>query len=244
MDTSYSLVWEDSFETTGRPDQSKWSYDIGHGKRGWGNEESQFYTNKDENCRVEDGRLIITAIQNVDTSCTSARIHSYGKASWKYGRFEIRAKLPGGKGTWPAIWMLSDGIREGVPWPLCGEIDIMEHVGRDPEKIHFSLHTADYNHRKDTQITSTKKISGILEGFHTYRMDWDEEGFQYFVDDEPMCTFCKEGKTRIEEWPFDQPFHLILNLAIGGHWGGEVDDAVFPAVMEVEFVRVYKKIQG
>ncbi len=241
MDKAYNLVWADEFTTDGPVDSAKWTCELGHGIRGWGNAESQEYRDDLEHCRVENGRLIITGTKSEQSETYgSARIHTYGKSSWQYGRFEIRAKLPTGRGTWPALWMLSDAHKEGTPWPLCGEIDIMEHVGRNPEVIHFSLHTQEFNHPKKTQITGYHTMSGILEGFHTYRMDWTPEGFEFFVDGKLFNSFLKAGKSTIEEWPFDQPFHLIVNLAIGGHWGGEIDDSVLPATLELEYIRVYQ----
>jgi beta-glucanase (GH16 family) len=240
MSEIYKQVWSDEFDYNGAPDPEKWSFEIGHGHHGWGNNEAQYYTDAPGNCRVEDGRLIITADRSGDR-ITSARIHSYGHQSWTYGRFEFRAKLPTGPGTWPAVWMLGDSIHNGGSWPLCGEIDFMEHIGRKAGQVHFSLHSASHNHNKKNQETSFHQIDGILEGFHTYRMDWTPEGFSFYIDNEFYASFVKGSKDGVEEWPFDQPHHLIINLAIGGYWGGEYSDDIFPARFELEYVRVFQK---
>jgi beta-glucanase (GH16 family) len=182
---------------------------------------------------------VITAIkEEIDGHpITSARLVSRGKKHWLYGRFELRAKMPAGAGTWPAIWML--GIdEEKVGWPRMGEIDIMEHVGRDQDTIHFSLHTGKYNHSKRTQITHTTKIEGVSDHFHDYVMEWDEEKISFEVDGVEHCKFYK--KDYIDSWPFDKPHYLILNVAIGGGFGGKADMDCLPASMEIESIRIYQ----
>jgi beta-glucanase (GH16 family) len=167
-------------------------------------------------------------------------LHSKGKASFQYGKIEVRAKLPAGRGTWPAIWMLGNN-REIAGWPACGEIDIMEHVGYDPDSIHGTIHTTAYNHMKGTQKGKAIFIKDPYTAFHTYSIEWTPEKIDFFVDDQ-LYNHIKNEHLSTNEWPFDQPFYFILNLAVGGNWGGKkgIDDSVFPAVMEVEYVRVYR----
>ncbi len=170
----------------------------------------------------------------------SARLVSYGKKSWQYGRFVISAKLPKGVGSWPAIWMLPDDIKTGIRWPLCGEIDIMEHVGRDPENVHFSLHTGAFNHRKNNHRTYFEKIPGVLDEFHDYEMIWDETSISFLVDGKQKVTFeKKEGDTEAE-WPFNKPYYLILNIAVGGFWGGPVKDEDLPFEMIIRSIKIYQ----
>lgn len=241
MSEVFTLVWSDEFDQEGSIKPDNWNFDLGKGLHGWGNNESQIYTDSLENCRVEGGKLRITGRKEPDGSYTSARINTYGIQSWKYGRFEIRMKLPQGAGTWPAFWMLSDSMKEGVNWPLCGEIDIMEHVGRNPETIHFSLHSGRYNHNQKNQPSGVHPLPGILDDFHTYTMEWEEEGFRFSVDNKLLSTFQKGEKSGDKEWPYDQHYYLILNLALGGYWGGEIDDSRLPASFEIDSVRVYQK---
>lgn len=237
--------WSDEFDYKGLPDPKKWSYDVGSQNNGWGNNELQYYTDANpKNAYVANGVLKITAIkeQKDGLNYTSARLVSKGKGDFLYGRFEARAKAPHGVGTWPAVWMLPTDWKYGG-WPSSGEIDIMEHVGYDPDVVHISVHTKAYHHSIGTQKTATKKISKASDEFHTYRIDWTPEYMKGFVDDIELFHFDNE-KTGHEAWPFDQKFHWILNLAIGGFWGGHkgVDDSIFPAVMEVDYVRVYDYI--
>ncbi|MFY0672046.1 MAG: family 16 glycosylhydrolase [Bacteroidia bacterium] len=234
------LVWADEFDYDGAPDSKKWGYDIGGD--GWGNEEIQYYTNNRKNSFVKDGYLTIRAIkENVGgRNYSSARLVSREKGDWKYGRFEIRAKLPSGKGTWPAIWMLPTDWEYGG-WPESGEIDIMEHVGYDLNVIHGTVHTEDYNHQKNTQKGGSKTVSGATENFHIYAIDWQENRIDFLIDGEKYFTFYKESDS-YKEWPFDKRFHLLLNIAIGGTWGGleGVDDNIFPTEMLIDYVRVYQ----
>lgn len=241
----YQLVWSDEFNGNGLPDSTKWSYDVA--APGWVNNEAQAYTNKrQENVRVENGKLIIEArLDNFQNNpYSSARLVTKYHGDWTYGRFEIRAKLPYGKGTWPAIWMLPTVWNLGNGgWPDNGEIDIMEHVGYDQGVIHGSTHCNMYVWTKGTQKTATTKIPDCSTAFHTYAMEWDKDSIKMFVDNSLYFTTVNEGKGW-QYWPFFKNFHLILNLAIGGTWGGAqgIDNSIFPQRMEVEYVRVYKKV--
>ena len=240
----YKLVWNDEFNYSGLPDEEKWSYDTVGNDYGWGNNELQFYTSKDkDNAFVDGEKLHIKAIKEEKGKhdYTSARLITKNKGDWKYGRFEFSAKLPQGKGIWPAIWMLPTDWEYGE-WPASGEIDIMEHVGYNPDSVFASAHTAAYNHVKGTNKTEGIKVRNIYDKFHTYTLEWEEDEYRVFFDDIHFFTFENENKT-FKEWPFDKPFHILLNVAVGGNWGGKegVDDSIFPQEMIVDYVRVYKK---
>jgi len=238
------LVWSDEFDYKGLPDPKKWEYKVGGD--GWGNNELQYYTaGKLTNARVERGKLIIEARKEKINSnnYTSARLVTAGKGDWTYGRFEIRAKLPIGRGTWPAIWMLpSKTIYSDRYWPDNGEIDIMEHVGFNPGVIHASTHTKAYNWPRKNQKTATLNVADAQTAFHTYALEWSAERIDVYIDKTKVFSDKNEG-VGWEAWPFDQKFHLVLNLAIGGFWGGAkgVDDTIFPQRMEIDSVRVYQK---
>jgi len=239
--------WADEFDYEGLPDDNKWVYDVGSQNSGWGNNELQFYTEKRmENVRVGNGVLTITAIKELHEGLdyTSARLVSRGKADFLYGRFEVRAKVPQGVGTWPAVWMLPTDWKYGG-WPASGEIDILEHVGYDQDVVHISVQTEAYNHSIGTLKTATKKIENATTDFHLYRVDWTPAYIRGYVDDVQIFNFPNEGKG-FTVWPFDQQFHWLINLAVGGNWGGQqgVDEDAFPATMEVDYVRVYNMIEN
>jgi beta-glucanase (GH16 family) len=231
------LVWSDEFSGSGAPNPDKWGYDTG--AHGWGNNEVQRYTDNRTNSFVRGGSLHIAA-RNENGRWTSARLKTKGKANWTYGYFEIRAKLPEGVGTWPAIWMLPEIDTYGL-WPNSGEIDIMEHVGFDPGRIHTTAHTAAFNHLINTQKTKSDMVEAVSKQFHVYGMEWNQSHILWYIDGEPFFRFENTEKNT-DEWPFDKPFHLILNIAIGGSWGGQrgIDPALQGAVMEVDYVRVYQ----
>lgn len=240
----WKLVWADEFDVEGAVDSTKWMYDTKGNAWNWGNNELQYYTDKEgNNAWVEKGVLKIEA--RLDSMggkrYTSARLKTQGKASFTYGRFEIRAKLPSGRGIWPAIWMLSDSI-ETKGWPLSGEIDIMEHVGYQPDSIYGTIHSETYNHLKKTEKTKAIYLADPYTEFHVYGIEWSKEKIDFFVDGVIYNTVINEGLTE-KEWPFDHSFYLLLNVAVGGNWGGKmgIDDSIFPAVMEVDYVRVYSK---
>ena len=233
-------TWADEFSVNGLPDATKWGYDIGGS--GWGNNELEYYTNDIKNAGVSNGKLIITAIKESfgGRNYTSARLVSRNKGDFLYGRIEVSAKLPRGRGSWPAIWMLPTDWAYG-DWPKSGEIDIMEHVGYDSTRVHFSVHTEAYNHSIGTQKSANRIIATAMTDFHKYRVDWTPYAVRGYFDDQLMFIFVNEGKGS-SKWPFDKRFHVILNLAVGGNWGGAqgVDDSIFPAAMEIDYVRFYK----
>ncbi len=239
---AWKLKWSDEFDYTGLPDSTKWDYDVGG--HGWGNNELQYYTRADtNNAVVRNGRLLITLRKQLkDTNhYTSARLISKHKGDWLYGRIEVKAKLPAGKGVWPAIWMLpTDWVYGG--WPESGEIDIMEHVGFMPDSVFSSVHTQAFNHVIRTQKTMGLFYNDVYTNFHVYAIEWSGDGIDFFVDDKKFFRFVNTGKG-FTEWPFDKRFHLLVNIAFGGNWGGAkgIDSSITAASMEVDYVRVYQK---
>lgn len=229
------LVWEENF--SGKTLNEKvWNIELGDGcpNCGWGNNERQLYTK--ENHEVVNGNLIITA-KKEGGKYTSTRITTKNKQEFKYGYFEARAKLPVGQGIWPAFWMLGSNINE-VGWPKSGEIDILEYVGKEPQMVFTTLHTQDSH---GNSINSKKtKIEGIEDGFHRYGIDWSKDKMDFLVDDILIYTFQPQVKNE-NTWPFDQPFYFLINLAVGGNFGGpEVDDAIFPEKFIVDYIKVYQ----
>jgi beta-glucanase (GH16 family) len=238
-----TLVWSDEFEGSfAYPDQSKWSYETGG--NGWGNQELQYYTDRRDasaNAFVWENRLVLQARKESyeGMAYTSARLNS--KESWLYGRFVIRARMPPGAGTWPAIWMLPTDNAYGT-WPDSGEIDIMEHLGKEDGTIYTSLHTEAQNHMLGNSRSTSFVIGDATSEFHDYRIDWTETGIWFYVDDDLKYYTPNESTAGSENasafWPFDKPFHLLLNLALGG-WGGAVDETALPQIFEIDYVRVY-----
>jgi beta-glucanase (GH16 family) len=236
----WKLAWSDEFNYTGLPNPIKWSYDTGG--HGWGNHELEYYTaNRLENARVEHGRLIIEARKEdwKGKNYTSARLLTRGKEDLQYGKIEVRARIPSGRGTWPAIWML--GSTTPLHWPDDGEIDIMEHVGFHPGYIHASIHCKKYNHRLGTQKTDTVYARDFDKKFHVYSLDWDAENIRIAIDGKEYFHF-KNEHTGYDAWPYDNKMFLLLNLAVGGDWGGQkgVDETIWPRRMEVDWVRWYQ----
>jgi beta-glucanase (GH16 family) len=237
-DRNWKLVWQDEFNTDGAPDDTKWGYDLGSG--GWGNNELQTYTSNDANVIVENGNLKITAINNGGLY-TSARINTMGKFHQAYGRFEARIKLPWGPGIWPAFWMLGSDI-ETVPWPQCGEIDIMEYRGQQPNIIHGSAHGPGYS-----GAAAITKSYGYTDDrfdvdFHVFAVEWGSDFINYYVDDN-LYQQIRPGDVT-GEWVYDHPFFLILNVAVGGDYVGfPTQDTPFPQTMYVDWIRVYEEVK-
>jgi beta-glucanase (GH16 family) len=255
----WKMVWSDEFDYQGPPDAERWEVDIWPARKV--NDEDQTYTDREKNLRVKDGYLVIEARRenHNDAKYTSARIHTDGKGDFLYGRFEVRAKLPRGMGTWPAIWMLpSDPYRYATKcgdgddwqgsadcdaWPNSGEIDIMEHVGYQMGHIHGTVHNEAYYWAKWEQRKGRILVDDADRNFHVYALEWTPERIDVFVDDTLYFTYVNEG-SGWQSWPYDQPFHLILNVAVGGMWGrsgGGIDDNIFPQQMLVDYVRVYQE---
>ena len=241
--SGYQLVWSDEFETDGLPDSTRWRYDTEGNEAGWGNDEAQTYTEaREENASVRNGFLHITALRkdSAGKSFTSARLLS--REDWKYGKIVVSARLPDARGTWPAIWMMPGNwsFNDGN-WPDIGEIDIMEHVGHDPGVIHASAHSKDYQWQTGTQQTATITVQDASETFHEYILEWTADWLKAFVDDSLYFKYENEGLGE-SKWPYNKPFYLILNLAVGGAWGNAkgIDESAFPQAMVVDYVRVYQ----
>ena len=241
LSDEYELVWSDEFDTDGLPDSTKWGYDVGG--HGWGNNELEYYTEKRaKNARVENGKLLIEVHKEdfEGSKYTSARLVTKNKGDWKYGKFVIRAKLPKGKGLWAAIWMLPTKWDLGNGgWPDVGEIDIMEYVGHERDTVLGTIHCNAFNGMKHTQKGKSIVKSNVENEFHDYILEWTEDKIEIFVEDQKYFEFPKSDKW--EEWPFFRDFHLILNIAIGGTLGQNVDDSIFPRQMEIDYIRVYQK---
>jgi beta-glucanase (GH16 family) len=237
----WQLVWNDEFDYTGLPDTNRWDFESGCSIR---NKERQQYTYRDsQNAYVSNGQLAITAIytpNNEPCKYTSASIISKYKQSWKYGRFEIKAQLPKGKGLWPALWLMPENSKNGV-WPRCGEIDIIENVGENPYQIYCTVHTQQYNSNFENQRGIDFWVPNIYEQFHTYAIEWHPNGIDWFVDNEKRYSFPKESSD-ISVWPFDNFFYLIMNVAVGGTGAQTniINNAILPQKMKIDYVRVYE----
>ena len=240
------LVWADEFKGTGLPDSTKWGYEKGDGcpgNCGWGNNELQYYTvGRLENARAENGNLVIEAHREKmkTREYSSSRMMSKHKGDWTYGRIEVRAKLPKGIGVWPAIWMLPTDWAYG-DWPASGEIDIMEHVGYIPDSVFGTVHTKRYNGLLGTQKSKGIASKTVNTNFHTYGMEWNKDKIDFLFDDKVYHSFPNRHEGP-DAWPFDLDFHLVLNMAVGGNWGGKmgVDTTIWPQQMLVDYVRVYQ----
>jgi beta-glucanase (GH16 family) len=247
---AYRLVWSDEFDIDGLPDPTRWTYDVERNRDGWYNNELQYYSaNRLENARVEGGRLVIearrerpdraTSPDSGGQAYTSARLVSRGLAQWTYGFFEVRAKVPCGRGTWPAAWLLPVA---DLNWPAGGEIDILEHVGHNPGVVHGTVHTTSYNHTRGTERGGSTRVADACGAFHRYQVLWTPEAITFGVDGVGYYSFLNDGRGDPATWPFDQPFYAILNLAVGGNWGGAegVDRRAFPQVFEVDYIRIFQ----
>ena len=248
---NWELLWSDEFNDE-ELDLTKWNKL--NWKPGWVNNELQAYTDRDTNIFLENGHLVLQGNiepgysgtdyvgNNYVADYTSGRVNTDDKFSTTYGRFDIKAKLPAGKGSWPAIWMLGESI-SSIGWPQCGEIDIMEHVGYDQGLVHGSIHTQNYNHMYGTQKSGSKYVDDVTDAFHVYSLEWSPFYLRYLIDNEPFFFVYNDSNGDFGKWPFNDPHYLILNLAIGGDWGGVqgVSASAFPMKMYIDYVRVYKK---
>src|SRR5467141_684785 len=246
----YTLVWSDEFngKDGSLPDSSKWTYDIGGS--GWGNHELEYYTNRAGNARIEDGKLIMTARREAYTgpdgkkfNYTSARLKTQGLFSQAYGRFEARIKTPAGQGMWPAFWTLGNDI-SSVGWPKCGEVDIMENIGKEPGTVHGSLHGPSTIGQTSDATAPFSLPAGqkFADDFHLYAAEWEPGTIRFYVDSTLYATFNSSQWPAGGTWVFDHPFFIILNVAVGGSWPGSPDNStVFPQQMLVDYLRVYTK---
>ena len=249
IEQNWTLVWSDEF---GGPrgsdvDPSKWVLEVGGG--GWGNQELEYYTNRLENAHVQDGNLVIRAQrekytdkENVTRDYTSARLKTQGKFSQNYGKFEARMKIPYGQGLWPAFWMLGDNV-DKVDWPACGEIDIMENVGKEPSTVRGTIHGPGYSGGSglgaNYELPTGKRFA---DDFHTFAVEWEPDAIRFYVDGNLYETRTRADLPQGRQWVFDHPFFLLMNVAVGGDWPGSPDaSTVFPQTMLVDYVRVYRR---
>ena len=248
--TGFTLVWSDEFSGAdgSSPDSSKWTYDIGG--NGWGNNELEYYTSRSQNAQIKSGNLVITAQKETYTDSdgvtrnyTSARLKTQGLFTQAYGRFEARIKIPAGQGMWPAFWMLGNDIKSNG-WPKCGEIDIMENIGKEPATVHASLHGPSSNAPTNdmTSIFSLPEGKKLADDYHLYAVEWEPGTIRFYLDSSLYATFTSQNWPAAGPWVFDHPFFLILNLAVGGDWPGSPDNTTaFPQQMLVDYVRVYAR---
>lgn len=248
----WKLVWADEFDYQGLPDPAKWKYEEGFVRNG----EAQYYTKERlENARVEDGMLVIegrrekfrnprydpaktgSSANKEFAEYTAASLTTHGKAQWLYGRIEVRAKIPRGKGVWPAVWMLGGNIG-AVGWPRCGEIDVMEYVGHTPDAIHATVHySKDGSH---AQLGDKLTVPNPFDAFHVYAVEWFPDRLDFYVDEQKYLTFPSVTADENGDNPFTKPHFLLINLALGGSWGKEIDDSIFPQKYLIDYVRVYQ----
>jgi len=243
-DKNWHLVWGDEFNVGSVPNPKAWEIVTGNGCPtlcGFGNNELQTYTGDSENLRIEDGKLVIEAIPQGD-HYTSAKITSQKMKGWQTGKIAMRAKIPTGVGTWPAFWMLPDTNIFG-PWPKSGEIDIMEHVGHRLGYLHGTIHTEAFNGKLGTQKGGEIYVPTISSEFHEFAVEWTTDSLRWYLDGEQYFEILREKTDGSAEWPFDHPFHVILNLAVGGDWGGQkgVQQSDFPTRYEIDWVKVWQQ---
>ncbi len=247
----YKLVWSDEFSgpNGSAPDPKYWTYDIGG--RGWGNKELETYTNRTKNAFVEDGNLVIQALKETYTGpdgitrdYTSARLKTQGLIDWTDGRFEARMKLPAGQGMWPAFWMMGSNDRQ-VGWPACGEIDIMENVGKEPSTVHGTIHGPGGDPSGVYSVGAPYTLPGgavFASDFHVFAVEWEAAAIRIYVDNNLYLTATPASLPAGGTWAFNHPFFLLLNLAVGGSWPGNPDSTtVFPQQMLIDYVRVYQR---
>ncbi|HTS10394.1 MAG TPA: glycoside hydrolase family 16 protein [Candidatus Eisenbacteria bacterium] len=245
----WKLVWNDEFNgTDGSPvDPSKWVFETGG--NGWGNDELEYYTVRPDNSFQRGGNLVIKAVQEkysgpdgVTRDYTSARLKTLGKFSHKFGRFEARIKIPEGQGIWPAFWMMGDDIgKKG--WPTCGEIDIMENIGKEPSLVHGTIHGPGYSGGNGiSALYGLPNDQHFADDFHVYAVEWEKKAIRFYVDDHVYATRTPNDLPKGAKWVYNHPFFILLNVAVGGGWPGNPDStSVFPQTMLVDYVRVYKR---
>ena len=238
--SGWQLVWQDEFDGT-ELNRENWTFDTGGG--GWGNQEWEAYTDRQENVRLEDGMLVIEAREEPELiggrNYSSGRIKTQGLQAWQYGRIEARLKLPNGQGLWPAFWMMGANINEKA-WPAAGEIDIMEHIGREPDHIYATVHAPGYSGGDGVGTSMITSADSLKNDFHTYAIEWQENEIRWYFDDQEFFRLTPADVP--DDWIFDHPFFILLNLAVGGRWPGYPNGTtVFPQYLYVDYVRVYQK---
>ena len=243
---AWMLAWSDEFDSGSRPDESRWVYDLGGG--GWGNQELQTYTSRADNAALRDGALVITARaerltgpDGIARDYTSARLKTKDRFAQTYGKFEARIKVPRGQGLWPAFWMLGADI-DAVGWPQCGEIDVMEHIGREPSTVHGTLHGPGYSGAGGQGAAANPDGGPVADAFHVFAVEWEPGEIRWYVDGRQYFSRKPSDLPAGARWVFDHDFFLLLNVAVGGSWPGSPDaTTTFPQEMAVDYVRVYRR---
>lgn len=237
--TNWELVWSDEFEKPGALDTTRWNFQVGPSTV---NGEAEYYSNSINNVKIADGNLyIIARKENMGgRSYTSGRINTENKGYWTYGRFEIKAKLPGGKGSWPAFWMLGHECDKHGGWPNCGELDIAEYAGKNPNVVNSTLHDQNFNYKLKNNPHGSATLSDVSNEFHVYALEWFKDRVDFYMDTAKVLTFKNTGKGA-GDWPYFNPQYIILNEALGGGYGGTIDNAIFPTQWVIDYVRVYKE---
>lgn len=234
------LIFEEHFNQSNTLNSEIWNYEVGEK---WANNELQCYTDSPKNLWIENQQLHIMATINPDEKCKyqSARINTFAKKHFQYGKFVVNAKMPKGKGSWPAIWFLGTSMKEShVRWPLCGEIDLVEFAGNKPGSFSSAIHTDAFNHKIGTHKGKRINLPDVSDAFHDYILEWTPEKLVFSIDENPYMTFEKPKYATEREWPYDHPFYLVINLAVGGWYGGAVDDQTFPFELIVNSIKVYE----
>jgi beta-glucanase (GH16 family) len=251
--TTWTLAWSDEFDgpAGSAVDGTKWVAEVGNGPDGWGNRERQYYTDTTKNASMDGaGHLVITAYRESpgkrfrcwygECRYTSARLKTQGKFEQAHGRFEARIRVPRGQGIWPAFWMLGNNIQT-KGWPTCGEIDIMEHIGREPSNVYGTIHGPGYSGASSIGAPYTLPGARFTDDFHVFAVEWEPDRIRWYVDGRLYQTRTPADLPAGSAWVFDHPHFLLLNLAVGGHWPGDPDTStVFPQKMHVDYVRVYR----
>jgi len=236
----YQLIYEDDFLIDGKIDDSVWTHEVGEK---WANNESQCYVDDFEHCYIKDSILHLYATYEEGDHCPfkSARIKTKDKLHFQYGKFVFRAKMPKGRGAWPAIWFLGNTGKERIPWPRCGEIDLLEFAGNRPNQVTCAIHTESYNHKIHTEKMVATPLHDASDCFHDYTLEWTKEKLGFFVDDIEVMTIKKEANDTFAEWPFDQPYYLIMNLAVGGWYAGKIAEEDLPFDFQIDSIKIYQK---
>ena len=237
---NYKLVYEEHFDINGRPNPEIWNHEVGDK---WSNNEIQCYVDDEIHSYIKDSKLHIIATHEKRNHCPikSARLNTFGKKEFQYGRFIVNAKMPKGRGSWPAIWFLGSSKKEHR-WPKCGEIDLLEYAGNRMQMVSCAIHTQSYNHKINTQKNKRTSLPSASDEFHNYMLDWTKDYLIFYVDDIEVMRIDKKPNDTFDEWPFDQPYFMILNLAVGGWYGGEVKIEDLPFHFEIDFIKVYEKL--
>lgn len=231
------IIYEENFEVDGKLNPDIWTYQVG---TKWANNESQCYVDDIEHAFVKDGMLHVKATLHDTNECKyrSARINTKGKLEFIYGKLTIKAKMPKGKGAWPALWLLGNTLSNPVSWPLCGEIDLVEFAGNRPGVITCAIHTESYNHKINTDKGTKISVMDASDSFHDYTLDWTKNYLSFSIDQKEFFRIDKKENDTTNEWPFDHPYYLIINMAVGGWYGGEISDEDLPYEMLIKSIKI------